>query len=55
MSTAALYKWRAKYVGTDSSMISQLKSLEDDNRRLKRLFTDLSMHADLLNGALGRM
>lgn len=29
MSTAAFYKWRAKYGGMDASMISQMKQLED--------------------------
>ena len=54
MSTASFYKWRAKYGGLDASMISQMKSLEDDNRRLKRMFADLSMQADLLKEALGK-
>jgi putative transposase len=31
MSTASFYKWRAKYGGMDASMISQMKSLEDEN------------------------
>jgi hypothetical protein len=38
MSTASFYKWRAKYSGMDASIISQMKSLEDKNRRLKRMF-----------------
>ena len=54
MSTASFYRWRAKYGGMDASMISQMKSLEDENRRLKRMFADLSMQADLLKEALGK-
>ncbi len=54
MSLASFYKWRAKYGGMDASMISQMKSLEDENRRLKRMFADLSMQADLLKEALGK-
>ena len=54
MSTASFYKWRAKYGGMDASMISQMKSLEDENRRLKRMFADLSMQADLLKEAPGK-
>ncbi len=50
MSTASLYKSRAKYGGMDA-MISQMKSLEDESRRLKRMFADLSMQADLLKEA----
>lgn len=49
ISTASFYKWRSKYDGMDASMMSQMKSLEDENRRLKRMFADLSMQAELLN------
>jgi putative transposase len=54
ISSATFYKWRAKYGGMDASMMSQMKALEDENRRLKRMFADLSMQADLLREALGK-
>ena len=54
ISDATFYKWRAKYGGMDASMMSQMKALEDENRRLKRMFADLSMQADLLREALGK-
>jgi len=54
MSSASFYKWRARYGGMDASMISQMKALEDENRRLKRMYADLSMQADLLKEALGK-
>jgi hypothetical protein len=47
-------KWRAKYGGMDASLISQMKAMEDENRRLKRMYADLSMQADLLKEALGK-
>ena len=34
MSSASFYKWRAKYGGMDASLISQMKAIEDENRRL---------------------
>ena len=37
MSSATFYKWRAKYGGMDASMVSRLKELEDENRRLKNV------------------
>jgi len=37
MSSATFYKWRSKYGGMDASMMSRLKELEDENRRLKKL------------------
>ena len=54
MSSASFYRWRAKYGGMDASMISRMKPLEDDNRRLKRMYADLGMQADLLKEALGK-
>ena len=54
VSIATFYKWRSKYGGMDASTISQMKSLEDENRRLKRMYADLSMQADLLKEALGK-
>jgi putative transposase len=43
MSNASFYKWRAKYGGMDASLISQMKAMEDENLRLKRMYADLSM------------
>ena len=54
MSNASFYKWRAKYGGMDASLISQMKAMEEENRRLKRMYADLSMQADLLKEALGK-
>jgi putative transposase len=54
ISSARFYKWRSTYGGMDASMISQMKSLEDENRRLKRMYADLSMQADFLKEALGK-
>lgn len=54
MSSASFYKWRAKYGGMDASLISQMKAMEEENRRLKRMYADLSLQADLLKEALGK-
>ena len=54
MSTASFYRWRAKFGGMDASMISQMKSIEDENRRLKKMFAELSMQNELLKEALGK-
>ena len=47
MSSASFYKWRSKYGGMDASMISQLKAIEDENRRLNKMFAELSMQNEL--------
>lgn len=54
MSSASFNKWRSKYGGMDASMISQMKSLDDENRRLKKIFAELSMQNELLKEALGK-
>ena len=51
---ASFYKWRAKYGGMDASMISQTKVVEEENRRLKKMFAELSMQNELLKEALGK-
>ncbi len=55
MSSASFYKWRTKYGGMGASLISQMKALEEENRRLKRMYADLSMQAELFKEALGKM
>ena len=52
MSAASFYKWRAKYGGMDAPMMRRLKELEDENRRLKRMYADLSIQAEIVKDAL---
>ena len=54
ISEQTFYRWKAKYSGMSVSDAQKLKTLEDENRRLKRLFADLSMQADLLRKAFGK-
>jgi putative transposase len=53
-SDASFYKWRAKYGGMHASMVSHMKAMEEENRRPKRMYADLSMQNDLLKEALGK-
>jgi putative transposase len=54
MSKASFYKWRSKYGGMDASMISQMTALDDENRRLKKMYAEMSMQAELLKEPLGK-
>ena len=54
ISSATFYKWRSKNGGMDASMISDLKVMEDENRRLKKMFAELNMQNELLKEALGK-
>lgn len=38
MSNASFHKWQAKFGGMDASLIGQVKAIEDENRRLKRMY-----------------
>jgi len=52
MSSATFYKWRAKYGGMDTSMISRLKELEAENARLKKMYADERLKAMIVQEAL---
>ena len=51
-SSATFYKWRSKYGGMDASMISRMKALEEENRRLKKMYAEAQMSAEILKEAL---
>jgi len=42
------YRWRNKYDGMEVSDMRHLKSLEDENRRLKRLVADQALDISML-------
>ena len=52
MSSASFYKWRSKYGGMDASMISEMKQVSEENKRLKRMFAESQMQNELLKEAL---
>jgi putative transposase len=52
ISKATLYNWRKKYNGMDTQQLRKLKDLEDENKRLKRMFADLSLDHQLLKEVL---
>jgi len=52
MSSATFYKWRAKYGGMDASMMSRLKELEEENRRLKKMYAEERLKAEIVQEAL---
>jgi putative transposase len=52
MSGASFYKWRSKYGGMDASLLSQMKALEAENKRLKRMYAAVQLQNDLIKEAL---
>jgi putative transposase len=54
ISSAAYYKWRAKFGGMDTSMMSRMKELEDENRRLKKMYMEEKLKAEIVSEALAK-
>ena len=47
-SKSTFYKWKAKYGGLDVSQLKRLKELEEENRKLKEMYADLSLEYKFL-------
>ena len=43
LSEATFHAWKSKYAGASVAELTRLKHLEDENKRLKQLFADLSL------------
>jgi putative transposase len=48
ISDATYYNWKSKYGGMEASDVKRLKDLEDENRRLKSMFAELSLEHRIL-------
>ena len=48
MSDATFYKWRAKYGGMNETELRRLRNLEEENRRLKQMYANLSLDHEIL-------
>jgi putative transposase len=54
ISTATFYKWRAKYDGMDTSMMSRMKKLEEENRRLTKMYIEEKLKAEIATAYLAK-
>ncbi len=45
---STFYKWKARYGGLDNSALRRLKELEEENRRLKQMYAELSLDHQIL-------
>jgi len=52
VSDATYYKWKSKYGGMPASDIKRLRELEDENRRLKKMYAELSLEHVMLKEVL---
>lgn len=54
ISSALFYRWRAKFGGMDVSMVARMKELEEENRRLKKMYMDEKLKAEIISEALAK-
>jgi putative transposase len=52
ISEATYYNWKSKYGGMTASDVKKLKELADENRRLKRMYADLSLQHEALKDVI---
>ena len=52
ISNSTFYKWRSKYGGMDASLMARMKELEEENRRLKKLYVEEKLKAEIVQEAL---
>ena len=52
MSSVLFYQWRSKYGGMDASMMKRLKELEAEEARLKKIFAEEQLKAEIREEAL---
>ena len=48
MSNSSFYKWRSKYGGMDASLMARMKELEEENRRLKKMYAKERLKAEII-------
>ena len=49
-----IYNWRTKYAGMETSQLKKLKELEEENRKLKEMYADISLDNVMLKGLLSK-
>lgn len=54
MSSATFYKWRSKYGGMDASLMARMKELEEENRRLKKMYAEERLKAEVISEAMAK-
>lgn len=54
VSEATYYQWKSKYGGMEASDVRKLRDLEDENRRLKQMYADLSLENRALKDVIAK-
>ncbi len=51
---STIYYWRKKYGGMETSHLKRLKELEEENRKLKQMYADVSLDITMLKDVLSK-
>ena len=54
INRVAFYGWHKKYSGMEASHLKRLKELEDENRKLKQMYAELSLDNVMLKDVLSK-
>ena len=54
IASGTFYNWRKKYSGMDSSQLKELKALQSENAKLKRMYAELALQNTMLKDVLGK-
>lgn len=54
ISSATFYNWRTKFGGMDASLMARLRELEDENRRLKKMYAEERLKAEIIQEAMAK-
>lgn len=54
ISSATFYMWRTKFGGMDTSLMTRMKELEEENRRLKKMYADERLKAEIIAEAMAK-
>lgn len=52
ISQQTYYRWRQKYGGMSPSLVKELKALQKDNQRLRKIVTDQRIDIEIMKEAI---
>lgn len=54
ISSATFYNWRTKFGGMDASLMARLRELEEENRRLKKMYAEERLKTEIIQEAMAK-
>ena len=54
ISSATFYKWLSKYAGMDASLMTRMRELEAENARLKKMYAEERLKAEIIQEAMAK-